>query len=394
MSSEKNKSSILDRWAADVRSYENGAKPPVSVPQCETCKNIIKGNALHCNVYKDMKKPEDVLFPHKECPSYCAARPIDVSIRNDEDERLYGGLFGFCVGDALGVPVEFSSREERWRDPVKEMRGYGTYHQPFGTWSDDTSMMLCLIDAMTEGYTAEKLAHNFVEFYQNARFTPHGEVFDIGGSTREAIARICAGVSPAACGGRTERDNGNGSLMRILPAAYLGQAYRAEEFIHLTEEISSITHGHKRAVLACIFYTKLADRLIRGDRKEEALDHAIRFLEKNCQSSYADEFGNFGRILHKTVIDAPEEEIWSSGYVIDTLEAVIWAFFKGEDYRSTVLTAINLGGDTDTIAGIAGGLAGICYGFSDIPQNWVQCVARKEELYQMFTRFMDKVRVP
>lgn len=104
--------------------------------------------------------------------------------------RVYCGLFGFCVGDALGVPVEFSSREERKNDPVREMRAYGTHLQPIGTWSDDTSLMLCLIDAINRGYSIQKTADNFMDFYRNGAFTPHGEVFDIGMSTRDAIEKF------------------------------------------------------------------------------------------------------------------------------------------------------------------------------------------------------------
>ena len=85
---------------------------------------------------------------------------------NIRELRLYQGLFGFCVGDALGVPVEFSDRRKRKADPVREMRAYGTYHQPAGTWSDDTSLMLCLIDAVNQGYSIQKAADNFVDFFQ------------------------------------------------------------------------------------------------------------------------------------------------------------------------------------------------------------------------------------
>ena len=112
---------------------------------------------------------------------------------NIRELRLYQGLFGFCVGDALGVPVEFSDRCKRKADPVREMRAYGTYHQPAGTWSDDTSLMLCLIDAVNQGYSIQKAADNFVDFYKNGAFTPYGEVFDIGISTREAIEKMCGG---------------------------------------------------------------------------------------------------------------------------------------------------------------------------------------------------------
>lgn len=267
------------------------------------------------------------------------------------------------------------------------MRAYGTYHQQFGTWSDDTSLTICLIDAINRGYSIKKVAENFANFYKKGYFTPYGEVFDIGNSTRNSIIEICAGTPPIDCGGRAEIDNGNGSLMRILPIAFYGKKLSGQELIQLTEEISSLTHGHNRSKLACIFYVEFAIQIILGYEKEKALDRTIDFINSNCVKAYSDEFNNFEKILSKKIVNLTKDEIKSSGYVIDTLEAVLWTFFHADGYRDTILKAINLGGDTDTIAAIAGGIAGIYYGLNDIPQEWLQSIAKKEELYQMFEQF-------
>ena len=380
--------SLIERWELDAQSYRNGAKTLVSVPQCETCINYIKGNALHCKYYDSEQKPKYVLFPHKECPAYTNNNPININIKNERENKIYGGLFGFCVGDALGVPVEFSTREERKNDPIKEMRAYGTYHQPFGTWSDDTSLTICLIDAINNGYSIESVAENFVNFYGKGCFTPYGEVFDIGNSTRDSIARMYSGKNPIDCGGKLETDNGNGSLMRILPIAFYGQKANARELIKLVEEVSSLTHGHNRSKLACILYIEFAVQIILGQEKEEALDRTIAFINNNCLEAYSIELKNFERILSKRIISVSEKEIKSTGYVIDTLEAVLWTFFHADGYRDAILKAINLGGDTDTIAAITGGVAGIYYGANDIPREWIQSMAKKEELYHMFRRFV------
>ncbi len=323
----------------------------------------------------------------KECPFYTNNDPIDIKVKNDRENKIFGGLFGFCVGDAVGVPVEFSTREERKRDPVREMRAYGTYHQPFGTWSDDTSLTLCLIDAMNKGYSIERVAKNFIKFYEKGEFTPYGEMFDIGNATREAIIKMGTGKDPIACGGKTESDNGNGALMRILPVAFWGIDLNDQRLIKLIEEISSLTHGHGRSKLACIFYVKFVIQIISGFNKEDALDRTIAFINKYCKETYLDEFQNFNKILSRKIVNITEDKVRSTGYVVDTLEAVLWTFFHADGYRDAILKAINLGGDTDTIAAIVGGIAGIYYGLSEIPQEWLQGIAKKKELYQIFEQF-------
>lgn len=378
---------LAERWEVDIQSYKNGAKILVSIPQCETCQNNIKGNALYCKYYVRKAKPKYVIFPQKECPLYNNKEPIHLNIKDERENKIYGGLFGFCVGDALGVPVEFSTREERKIDPVREMRAYGTYHQPFGTWSDDTSLTICLIDAINKGYSIKKVAENFINFYEKGYFTPYGEVFDIGNSTRDAIIRICLGENPVDCGGALDTDNGNGSLMRILPIAFWGQGLESKELINMVEQLSSLTHGHKRSKLACIFYVEFVIQLVLGNDKEAALQNTIDFIQNYCFQFYSDELHNYKRILKKEIVSLEEDKIRSSGYVVDTLEAALWTFFHADGYRQTVLKAINLGGDTDTIGAIVGGIAGVYYGLNDIPVNWIQSIAKKETLYQMFREF-------
>ncbi|MGB4337367.1 MAG: ADP-ribosylglycohydrolase family protein, partial [Bacillota bacterium] len=125
-------------------------------------------------------------------------------------DRMLGGLWGAIVGDALGVPVEFSWRKDLKRDPVTDMRGYGTYNLPPGSWSDDSSMLLCTVEALCEpGYDAQRLAELYLEWYQDARWTPHGVVFDIGSTTRRAMQRVLEGVEPEKAGDAGAWDNGN-----------------------------------------------------------------------------------------------------------------------------------------------------------------------------------------
>jgi len=126
---------------------------------------------------------------------------------------VINGIMGLCVGDALGVPVEFKKRDELKRKPVENMLGYGTHNQPAGTWSDDTSMSLCLLDSLSQGLDYQDIMRKFLEWYDEGAYTPYGEVFDIGGTTREALERFVKGTPPLNCGGSSERDNGNGGIL-------------------------------------------------------------------------------------------------------------------------------------------------------------------------------------
>ena len=199
------------------------------------------------------------------------------------------------------------------------------------------------------------------------------------------------GIPLVDCGGKREKDNGNGSLMRILPLAFVSKSYTDEGLIKFVESVSSFTHAHDRSKFACIFYVKLAAELFAGKEKMEAFDSAIGFVDKNCCKKYADERKNFETILNKDIIYTEKNRIRSTGYVIDTLEAVLWLFFHTESYRDVVLNAVNLGGDTDTIAALAGGIAGIYYGFRSIPDNWVQNICRKHEISDMISMFCRSV---
>lgn len=136
------------------------------------------------------------------------------------ENRVKAGIFGVCIGDALGVPVEFQSRDQLKRSPITTMRSFGTHRQPAGTWSDDSSLTLCLADSLCKGYDLEDMATKFLQWYNTEIWTPHGRVFDIGIATSQAIHRISKGTSPTLCGGTSEFDNGNGSLMRILPLLF------------------------------------------------------------------------------------------------------------------------------------------------------------------------------
>lgn len=301
------------------------------------------------------------------------------------------GIFGVCIGDALGVPVEFKRREELKQSPVMGMRAFGTHHQPAGTWSDDSSLTLCLAEELTKGFNLDKIGQSFVKWKNYGHWTPHGKVFDIGIATSHAIHRISKGTSPTLCGGTSEFDNGNGSLMRILPLLFYIKDLPIEQRFDNVKEVSSITHGHIRSILACFIYLEFALEILNKKEKWEAykaMRKTVReFLDRNPICSQ-DEMDKFHRILELKVGEydlAPlytlqEEEISSSGYVLHSLEASLWCFLNSESYPEAVLKAVNLGEDTDTTGAITGGIAGIYYGFESIPEEWINVLARKNDI--------------
>jgi ADP-ribosyl-[dinitrogen reductase] hydrolase len=298
-------------------------------------------------------------------------------------------LFGVAIGDALGVPVEFSPREKLLQDPITDMTGYGTYDLPAGTWSDDSSLTFCLAESLCSGYDTDHMGKLFVKWYYQDYWTATGHVFDIGIGTRNALYKIKNGTKAELAGGREENDNGNGSLMRILPLVFAIKDLPIEERFERTKQVSSITHGHIRAVMACFYYLEFARQLIEGKSKfdiYEDLKITLPSFFKNTGIE-SSEIAHFDRILKANIADLRLSEIKSGGYVIETIEACVWCLLTTENYKDAVLKAVNLGHDTDTTAAVTGGLAGLLYGFDEIPKEWVKKIAKREEIEELGERF-------
>ena len=300
------------------------------------------------------------------------------------------GMLGLIVGDALGVPVEFMSRTELMKNPVTGMREYGTHHQPRGTWSDDSSMALAELDSIrTVGnidYT--DMMERFSRWCMHGEYTPFGEVFDIGMATSRALMNYAKGMAPLESGGKTEWDNGNGSLMRILPIClYLFERQKKvctseNESIYMIHAVSALTHAHVRSQMACGIYYFLVKAILEEEgslenRLQKGMDRAYQYYRQDLSNHR--ELENYKRLADLSEFkENPKEGIKSSGYVVDTLEAAVWCLLHSHSYKETVLMAVNLGEDTDTIGAVAGGLAGLYYKEEGIPQEWTQVLQRRE----------------
>ena len=300
------------------------------------------------------------------------------------------GMLGLIVGDALGVPVEFMSRTELMKNPVTGMREYGTHHQPRGTWSNDSSMALAELDSIrmvgTIDYT--DMMERFSRWCMHGEYTPFGEVFDIGIATSRALMNYAKGIAPLESGGKTEWDNGNGSLMRILPVClYLFKRQKKvctseNESIYMIHAVSALTHAHVRSQMACGIYYFLVKAILEEEgslenRLQKGMDRAYQYYRQDLSNHR--ELENYKRLADLSEFkETPKEGIKSSGYVVDTLEAAVWSLLHSHSYKETVLMAVNLGEDTDTIGAVAGGLAGLYYKEEGIPQEWIQVIQRRE----------------
>jgi ADP-ribosyl-[dinitrogen reductase] hydrolase len=309
--------------------------------------------------------------------------------------KIKGALFGLAIGDALGVPVEFKQKEYLEAFPIKGITGYGSWNQPPGTWSDDSSLAFCLAESLTKGYDLNDMAQNFINWMQHGFWGAHHKVFDVGGATRFAIGRLTKGTSPLLSGGMMEDDNGNGSLMRIMPLLFSIKDLPIDERYKKIKEVSSITHAHFRSVFACFIYLEFALQILNGN----TIDKAYSNMQASVKSyATANDFNPkelqlFGRILDAHIKDVKEDAIHSGGYVLHTLEASLWCLFNTDNYADAVLKAVNLGGDTDTTGCVTGGLAGLLYGYEEIFEVWINEIARKDDIDNLCNRLHQSIMV-
>ncbi|MBO5143230.1 MAG: ADP-ribosylglycohydrolase family protein [Clostridia bacterium] len=300
------------------------------------------------------------------------------------------GILGFAIGDAMGVPNEFCLREKLMQDPVTEMIGFGSHDVPKGSWSDDTSLTLATMDSIIENKSIEPedMATKFLQWLKEAKYTPTNNVFDVGGTTLKALARFEAHLRIAPeCGGDGDMDNGNGSLMRMLPIAYFVyyKNLSEEKIFELVKTISGITHKHEISVMGCFIYVCYAFELLKKKSKDEAyttiknIDYTKYFKEETIE--------RYDRLLNSHIATLPLENINSSDYVVHSLEAILWVIFNTYTFNESIIGAINLGNDTDTIGACVGGLAGIIYTLKDINPHWEKDLIKYDYIKELCVKF-------
>lgn len=305
------------------------------------------------------------------------------------------GIMGVAVGDALGLPVQFMSRDELTLNPVTEMLPCNLYLSPIGTWSDDTAMSMAMYESIKRlGYVdAKDIMKNFVKWMYEGEFSANDECIDEGNTCHYGIKNYKDHGNIYTCGKTGEHANGNGSLMRTMPIClYYAEKVKsgktkvddAIKDIHL---VSALTHNHIRACMACGLYFFCVYAILYEDgnlitKLQKGMDEGFKYYGANEENIY--ELTNYGWFMDLIEFaKLPVSAIKSTGYVVDTFEAAVWSLITTDSYKDAMLKAVNLGDDTDTIAAIAGGLAGLYYGYEGIPEEWLVVLRKREWIEKM-----------
>ena len=304
------------------------------------------------------------------------------------NNKLLSMIMGVAVGDALGLPAQFYSRKVLDKYPLVKM--VESEEGAAGTYSDDTAMTLCTLASFTENnwqLDLQDIMNRFIDWYGHGYMAVNHKTIDVGIATRKAIQRAYDGVPLDKCGGADEWDCGNGSLMRISPVIFYLQRNAQADILKTVSTISSLTHAHQRCIMCCYIYVVLGLQLLKnpGQDKTELFKKIMTSLAADVKEKFApDETELLARLYDiENFINLSRDEIKSSGYVIDTLEASLWCFLTTDNFKDCILKAVNLGDDADTVAAIAGAFAGLYYGLDAIPEEWVGSLLGKENIYKL-----------
>ena len=288
-------------------------------------------------------------------------------------ERYRGALLGLAVADALGTTLEF--KEPGTFEPIEEMEGGGPFGLSVGQWTDDTSMALCLAESLihTAVFDPTDQMSRYRSWYLSGYMSSTGRCFDIGNTVRRALCEFERTREPF-CGATDLISAGNGSIMRLAPVP-LRWAYLPVEAIERSADSSRTTHGTRLAVDGCRYLAALIVGAVRGTDKAVLL---------SCRYSPAPDYWaqrplakEIDEIASGSFKGRQPPTIKSTGYVVDTLEAALWAFHNSNSFEDGARKAVNLGGDADTCGAVYGQLAGAFYGEQGIPQRWREVLSQR-----------------
>lgn len=294
-------------------------------------------------------------------------------------DRYRGCLSGLAVGDALGTTAEFSPPGQF--EPIRDMVGGGPFGLAAGQWTDDTSMALCLAESLVEraGFDAQDQMRRYLKWYREGYLSSTGHCFDVGSTVSAALRRFESTGNPFA--GRSESGyGGNGSLMRLAPIP-LAFARTPLNAVQRAAEMSCTTHAAPEPVDACRYYAGLIIGALQGESKAVLLSPSFAPAPVQWQQNPLSP--RIAEIADGSFKRKNPPGIRGTGYVVDALEAALWAFWNTETFEQGVLEAVNLGDDADTTGAIYGQLAGAYYGHAAIPEHWRQRITMAERIIEL-----------
>ena len=291
-------------------------------------------------------------------------------------DRSRGALLGLMLGDALGMPLEFSKRDTKH---VSDLEKGGPFNLDCGYWTDDSSLAFCTAYSLSKcsGFNPEHMMESYSLWYRYGVFSSTEECFDIGNATRQAIESYLRSGEPYS-GSADPKTAGNGSLMKLAPIPI----FYSDDFqrtVHFAAESSKLTHKAIEAVDACRYFAALLYGALNGESKEKILGELY-----SPEPDYWDQHpltSSVRKIALGSYKNKDRSQISSSGYVIDTLEAALWAFYRNENFRSGALEAVNLADDSDTVGAVYGQLAGAFYGEMELPFDWIRKLYKLQAAY-------------
>lgn len=340
--------------------------------------------------------------PHKRLLPHQIKLIAPPKFRTDDKYimKIRGSLFGLAIGDALGASVEFRSHDYLLTHPVTDMQSGGTWKLKAGQWTDDTSMALCLASSLItkQRFDPYDQLVRYKWWYKLGFLSSVGHCFDIGSATRRALDTFISRQKIIKTQGRCQTDEqvdqlsfddvqkvskfdvhcsrpniaGNGALMRLAPVP-LFYFLSPQSAIDYAGQSAALTHGDVKAIDACRYYAAIIVAALHGEKKESLLDE--NFFESHRDwfksTSLDTEILHIARGSYKKK-GGYRDGIRGKGYIVNALEAALWAFWDNDSFESGVLAAIHLGDDTDTTAAIYGQLAGAYYDYDNIPSKWRQ----------------------
>lgn len=302
-----------------------------------------------------------------------------------QSNRFRGCLLGLAAGDALGTTLEFTRSGSF--EPLEDMVGGGPFSLQPGQWTDDTSMALCLAESLIEkqGFDPADQMARYLRWWQSGHLSSTGICFDIGNTVRSALLRYQASGEPYA-GSTDPYTAGNGSLMRLAPVV-LFFAAEPVKAVYFAGESSRTTHCAASAVDACRYFAGLLLGALQGASRDELLEGIYEPYPGCWQEQPLDP--DIARVAGGSFRQRNPPEVRGSGYVVESLEAALWAFQHSNTFRSGALMAANLGEDADTTTAIYGQIAGAYYGFQGIPADWLDKLAFRKQIQEMADRLFE-----